>query len=483
MQPKLRDQKLRENEMITGPVLGTLAQHGMDLLWQEDQTLYGLLEDEYVRQMNTLVMVASSSIVHPSVLACEGQIAVNVTAEGYPGHRYHAGCQFIDGIEQLAIDRAKVAFGAQYANVQPHSATSANYIVMTSLLRPGDTVLGMELQYGGHLTHGSKVSLSGQYFNAYGYGLDADELIDYEQVARLAREHRPKLIICGATAYSRLIDFHRFRQIADETGAFLLADISHTAGLVIAGLHPNPIDEAHFTTTCTHKQLYGPRGGLIMMGRDHSSLAPDGKRTLAEAMQRAVFPFFQGAPILNAMAAKARALAIAVTPEFKTLAELIVSDAQALAQCFLEKGYRVISGGSSNHIVVLDVASRGLTGVIAERALEQSGIIVNKNRIPGDNKSAHVTSGVRLGTNTLAARGMGASEMRECVHLINLVLGAITILGAQEYHLNSSISESVRAEVKKLCERFPLPDYPPLINVADAEYISDDMEEFAGSLK
>jgi glycine hydroxymethyltransferase len=469
--------------MMTQPVLGTLARHGIELLWQEDHQLYGLLEDEYARQMNTLVMVASSSIVHPSVLACEGLIAVNVTAEGYPGHRYHAGCEFVDGIEQLAIDRAKIAFSAQYANVQPHSATSANYIVMTSLLRPGDTVLGMELQYGGHLTHGSKVSLSGQYFNAYGYGLDADELIDYEQVARLAREHEPKLIICGATAYSRLIDFHRFRQIADETGAFLLADISHTAGLVIAGLHPNPIDEAHFTTTCTHKQLYGPRGGLILMGRDHSSLAPDGKRTLAETMQRAVFPFFQGAPILNAMAGKARALAIAVTPEFRILAERIVSNAQALAQCFLQKGYRVISGGTSNHIVVLDVASRGLTGVIAERALEQCGIIVNKNRIPGDNKSAFVTSGVRLGTNTLAARGMGASEMRECAQLINRVLGAIEILGDRDYYLNSSLSESIRIEVKRICGRFPLPCYPSLNIGTDAEYLPEEREEFAGIME
>lgn len=469
--------------MNTESVLGTLAQHGMEHLWQEDQPLYGLLEAEYMRQMNSLVMVASSSIVHPSVLACEGQIAVNVTAEGYPGRRYHAGCEFVDGIEQLAIDRAKLAFGAQYANVQPHSATSANYIVMASLLRPGDTILGMELQFGGHLTHGSKVSLSGQYFNAYGYGLGPDELIDYEQVARLAHEHKPKLIICGATAYSRPIDFHRFREIADEIGAFLLADISHTAGLVIAGLHPNPINEAHFTTTCTHKQLYGPRGGLIMMGRDHSTLGPDGKRTLADTIQRAVFPFLQGAPILNAMAAKARALAIAVTPEFRTLAERIVLNARVLGECFFGRGYRVISGGSSNHIVLLDVASRGLTGVIAERALEQSGIIVNKNRIPGDNKSALVTSGVRLGTNTVAARGMGADEMEECAQLIDRVLDAIEVMGDREYHLDSSIAESVRAEVKILCGRFSLPAYPPLNNEVDAEYIPDDLEEFAAGMR
>lgn len=468
--------------MIYEHALDAFARRGTELLWQEDHDLYRLLEDEYTRQANTLVMVASCSVAHPSVLACEGLTAVNVTAEGYPGRRYHAGCESIDGVEQLAIDRAKTAFRARYANVQPHSATSANYIVMTSLLRPGDTILGMELQYGGHLTHGSKVSLSGQYFNARGYGLGADGFIDYEQVAGLAREHKPRLIICGATAYPRLIDFRRFRQIADEVGAFLLADISHTAGLVIAGLHPNPIDDAHFTTTCTHKQLFGPRGGLILMGRDHLSLAPDGKRTLAETMQRAVFPFFQGAPILNAMAAKARALAIAVTPEFKALAGRIISNAQTLAQCFMEKGYRVVSGGSSNHIVLLDVAPKGLTGVVAERALEASGIIVNKNRIPGDSKSALVTSGVRLGTNTLAARGMGAAEMRECAGLIDRVLASADVLGDQEYHLDDAVKESVRAEVKRLCEAFPIPNYPPPFKGTGAGYLTEDAGELAGLL-
>jgi glycine hydroxymethyltransferase len=460
--------------MIPEHVLEPFARQGLEQLWQEDRDLYKWLENEYFRQLNTLVMVASCSVAHPSVLACEGLTAVNVTAEGYPGHRYHAGCEFIDRIEQLAIDRAKLAFKAQYANVQPHSATTANYVVMASLLKPGDTILGMELQSGGHLTHGSKVSLSGQYFNACGYGLGPDGLIDYEQVARLAREHRPRLIICGATAYPRQTDFRRFRQIADEIGAFLLADISHTAGLVVAGLHPNPIDQAHITTTCTHKQLFGPRGGLILMGRDHLSLSPDGKRTLAEAMQKAVFPFFQGAPILNAMAAKARALARAVTPEFRVLAERIVSNAQTLAQCFLKRGYRVISGGSSNHIVLLDVASKGVTGVVAERALEASSVIVNKNRIPGDRRSAVVTSGIRLGTNTLAARGMSASEMEECAELIDYVLASVVMLGDQEYHLDSSVKESVKASVKRLCQRFPIPDYPFPGSAPGAQYLMQD---------
>jgi glycine hydroxymethyltransferase len=458
--------------MINENILTTFAQRGAELLWQEDRTLYQLLEDEYNRQTNTLVMVASSSVVHPSVLASEGMVAVNVTAEGYPGRRYHAGCEVIDGVEQLAIDRAKLAFKAQYANVQPHSATSANYIVMLNLLKPGDTILGMELQYGGHLTHGSKVSVSGQYFNALGYGLTDKELIDYEQAARLARQYRPKLIICGATAYSRQVDFKRFREIADEVGAFLLADISHIAGLVIAGLHPSPIDEAHFTTTCTHKQLFGPRGGLILIGRDHLSPAPDGKGTLAEMMQRAVFPFFQGAPILNAMAAKARALARTMTPEFRHLAQRIIENARTLAQCFIKKGYRVISGGSSNHIVLLDVGARGMTGTIAERALEASGIIVNKNRIPGDTKSAFVTSGIRLGTNTLAARGMGPDEMCECAELLDRVLGAIDVLGDKEYHLDAALKESIRHEVKRLCAKFPIPDYPLAEDLIPTEYLS-----------
>jgi glycine hydroxymethyltransferase len=446
--------------MMNESMLGAFALHGAELLRQQDAELHKLLEDEYVRQMETLVMVASCSIAHPSVLACEGMVAVNVTAEGYPGKRYHAGCEFIDGIEQLAIDRAKAVFKAQYANVQPHSATSANYIVMSNLLRPGETILGMELQYGGHLTHGSKVSISGQYFNAIGYGLDGDGYIDYEQVGRLAREHKPRLIICGATAYPRLIDFRRFREIADEVGAFLLADISHTAGLVIAGLHPSPIDHAHFTTTCTHKQLYGPRGGLIMMGRDHATPAPGGQRTLSEMLQRAVFPFFQGAPILNAMAAKARALAIAGSPEFRALAQRIVSNSEALARSFAALGYRVISGGSSNHIVLLDVAARGITGLVAERALEECRIIVNKNRIPGDTKPALVTSGVRLGTNTLAARGLQQPEMQYAAELVHRVLTSVEVLGDRDYFLDSAVKESVREEVRALCRSYPMPNYP-----------------------
>lgn len=443
-------------------MLDTLVLQGIEMLAQDDPELYQLLEAEYDRQNNTLVMVASSSIVDPSVLACMGSVPVNVTAEGYPAKRYHSGCAVIDRIEQLAIDRAKAVFHAQYANVQPHSASTANYIVMTSLLKPGDTILGMELQYGGHLTHGSKASLSGQYFNAIGYGLDPTGVIDYDQVARLAHQHQPALIICGTTSYPRVIDFQRFRAIADAVDAYLLADISHISALVIAGLHPSPIDHAHFTTTCTHKQLYGPRGGLILIGRDHTALGPDGKRTLAELMQRGVFPFLQGAPIMNVIAAKARTLANAQQPAFRALAERIMTNAAALAQSFSARGYRVVSGGTSNHLVILDVTTHGLTGSVAERALEESGIIVNKNRIPGDTLPAMVTSGIRLGTNTLAYRGMGVDEMARCAELADRVLQATAVGDGPGYVLDATVREAVRAEVRALCERFPIPAYPRL---------------------
>ncbi|HEY0738585.1 MAG TPA: serine hydroxymethyltransferase [Herpetosiphonaceae bacterium] len=444
---------------MSEPMLSTFAEQGVDLLRQDDPELYGLLADEHQRQMQTLVLVASCSVTHPSVLACEGMVAANVTAEGYPGKRYHAGCEFIDGIERLAIQRAKTAFSAQFANLQAHSATTANYLVMASLLRPGDTILGMELQFGGHLTHGSKAAFAGQYFNAIGYGLDAQERIDFAQVAELAHQHRPRLIICGATAYPRTIDFARFRAIADEVGALLLADISHTAGLVVSGLHPSPIDHAHITTTCTHKQLYGPRGGLILMGRDHAQPAPGGKHTLAESIQRGLFPFFQGAPLPHTIAAKGRALDIAMSAPFKQNAARIVEDARALASGFIERGYRVVTGGTDNHIVLLNVAERGLSGLIAERALEESGIMVNKNRLPGDTKSAVVSSGVRLGTNTAAYRGLGPTEMEQCVALIDRVLSSVEALDDQRYRLDSTVRDAVQAEVRQLCERFPIASY------------------------
>jgi glycine hydroxymethyltransferase len=446
-----------------------LLREGAFMLDQDDPALGRMLEDELERQASTLVMVASCSVTDPSVLACEAMAAVNVTAEGYPGNRYHAGCAVIDQIEQLAIDRARTAFGARFANVQPHSATTANYVVMSCVLRPGDALLGMDLAAGGHLTHGSKVSISGQYYRSFGYGLDDRGRIDFDQVRRLAHEVQPKLIVCGATAHPRVIDFARFRAIADEVGAFLLADISHTAGLVAAGLHPSPIDHAHFTTTCTHKQLFGPRGGLIMMGVDHATPAPGGKRTLAEALQRAVFPGMQGAPNLNSIAAKARALGRLVEPEFAQLARRIRDTAAQLASALIERGYDVVSGGTDNHIVLVDLGPHGMTGWVAERALEDARIIVNKNRVPGDPRSAQTTSGIRFGTNTLARRLLGGAEIAACADLVDQVLRGVAVTGDQAYSLDDTLLSRIQREVEDLCRRFPIPGYAMPIASAIAQ--------------
>ncbi len=440
--------------------LERFVQDAIEQLQRRDPELYAMLDMEYRRQANVLTMVASSSIAEPSALICGAITTMNVTAEGYPGRRYHAGCRYIDEIEQLAIDRAKAAFGAQWANVQPMSASSANEVVMFSVLNPGDTLLGMELDSGGHLTHGSKVSISGQVFHAVGYGLDANERINYAQVHQLARQHRPKLIICGASAYAREIDWARFRQIADEVGAYVLADIAHIAGLVAAGIHPSPIDHAHFTTTCTHKQLFGARGGLIMMGRDHDRLAADNKTTLSLLLQRKVFPFFQGAPNQSAIAAKARGLAFVATDEFKRIAQRIVQLSHALARAFSERGYRIITGGSDNHIVVVDVWQKGISGTNAERALEDCGIIVNKNRIPFDKNSSVVTSGIRLGTNGLAIREMEPSDMVECVSVIDAILLASRQISDREYVLDLGVRAEAERTIARICARRPIATYP-----------------------
>jgi glycine hydroxymethyltransferase len=444
------------------PLLAPFAQLGMEQLYKEDSELYDLLEREYRRQTNTLAMVAASSVASPSVLFCESAVATNVTTEGYPGARFHGGCEVVDGIERLAIDRAKLAFGARFANVQPHSGSSANEIVMFSILSPGDTILGMDLSAGGHLTHGSRASISGRVFNAIGYGVNDAGYIDYDQVLELAQKHRPKLIISGASSYPRTVEFARFREIADRVGAYLLADISHIAGLVAAGQHPSPIDHAHWTTTSTYKQLYGPRGGLILMGERCDELAPDGKRTLVDLIQKTVFPFFQGTPNLSAIAAKARALATVSTVEFRQLAARIVTSASTLADCLAALGYHVLTGGTENHLILVNIASQGLTGIIAERALEECGIIVNKNKIPGDKKSPSITSGLRLGTNTLALRGMTTKQMPRCAALIDRVLGGVTPSSESGYTLDATDRCRALEEVSALCREFPLQDYPTL---------------------
>ncbi len=433
------------------------VEYGVERLRVEDPLLYGMLVREQDRQDCTLAMIAATSVADASVLACESSVASNVTTEGYPGARYHAGCEVVDDIEDLAVHRAQAVFGAQYANVQPHSGTTANQAVLSSLLRPGDTILGMALAAGGHLTHGAPVSFSGRYFNAIGYGVGADGRIDYAEVERLAWRHRPRLVICGASAYPRVIDFARFRAIADGVGAYLMADISHIAGLVAAGLHPSPIDHAHITTTSTYKQLYGPRGGLILIGRDHDTPALEGQRSLAAHMQSAVFPYFQGTPRLNTIAAKARALARLARPEFRLLAERVVADAAALAAALAGTGHTLLTGGTDNHMVLADVSRRGLTGRVAERALAACDIIVNRNAIPGDRHSPRVASGVRFGTNVLAARGMGEPEMATCAALVDWVLSALGPDGDRDYTLTETVRAAVRAEVAELCRRYPLP--------------------------
>jgi glycine hydroxymethyltransferase len=433
---------------------------GLNRLAHHDPLLFDLMSQEYRRQQNTLSMVASSSIADPSVLACEAGVLGNVTTEGYPGQRYHGGCEFVDGIESLAVERAKIAFGARYANVQPHSGSSANQIILFSVLKAGDMILGLDLDSGGHLTHGAPASISGQYFESLAYGLDADGLINYTQVRDLALRYRPKLIICGASAYPRTINFALFRQIADEIDAILLADISHIAGLIAAGCHPSPIDHAHFTTTSTYKQLFGPRGGLILSGRDHDQRLPGHTRTVSEITQRAVFPTMQGTPILSAIAAKAGALTRVTSPQFREMAQLIISNAQAIASGFTDLGYHVLTGGTDNHMVLIDVSQRGLTGVVAESALEECGIIVNKNRIPNDRHSPLVTSGVRLGTNGLALRGMNSAAMGRCVELIDTVLSSLEVQGKSAYQLDPNLVVKVRREVEWLCARYPIPYYP-----------------------
>ncbi|KAB1981744.1 serine hydroxymethyltransferase [Streptomyces triticiradicis] len=447
------------------PPLPAAAEHGQDRLAhaglaelrREDPELADLLDAEVHDQDTTLAMIASASIAAPSVLAASGSALSNVTAEGYPGARYHPGAVNFDEVERLAVHRAKALFGARYANVQPHSCSSANLAVLAALVPPGGTLLGLGLDAGGHLTHGSPASVTGRHYKAVHYGLDRNGLIDFEHVAELALEHRPTVLIAGASAYPRTLDFARFREIADSVGAYLLADISHIAGLVAAGEHPSPVDHAHITTTSTYKQLGGPRGGIILSGRDHRAPGPDGRTPLDRLMQRAVFPQTQGTPAPASIAAKARAFALAAEPLFTRTARLTVSGARALAAELARLGHQVLTGGTDNHMVLIDLRASRLTGVVAERALEECGILVNRNRIPDDTRPPLVTSGVRLGCNILAQRGMGPEHMRECAELMHAVLTATTPLSDTEYRIDPHQRVHLRERVRALCARHPLP--------------------------
>lgn len=435
-----------------------LLRRGMADLRAEDAELAGVLDAEVTRQHRTLSLVSSSCAVTPRTLAASASALVNVTAEGTPGRRYHAGCENVDRVESLAIRRALELFGAQYAGVQSHSASNANAQVLAALLEPGDTLLGMAHDHGGHLTHGGPVAFTGAYYKVIRYGTTSDGLIDYDQVRQLALAHRPRIIICGATAYSRVIDFERFRAIADEAGAILLADISHIAGLVATGRHPSPIDAAHVTTTCTHKQLAGPRGGLILSGRDANTKVPGLKSTFSRVLDQAVFPRMQGAPAVNMIAAKAAALGYAMSAEFDAWMARIRTTADALASAFQAYDYEVVGGRSENHTVLIRLRG-GITGAIAESALECCGIIVNKSRVPGETRSSFVTSGLCIGTGSMAQRYIDPEGCRRVVDLVCRILDEVTPLDEQEYTLEPTVQVQLRLQVEALCAMYPIADY------------------------
>jgi glycine hydroxymethyltransferase len=407
-----------------------------------DPDIHQAIADERGRQNFGLELIASENFVSRAVLEATGSVLTNKYAEGYPGRRYYGGCEFVDVVERLAIARAKELFGAEHVNVQPHSGTSANMAVYFSFLRPGDKLMGMDLSSGGHLTHGHPLSYSGRDFKVVAYGVDREtETIDYDAAERLAVAERPKLIVCGASAYSRVIDFARFREIADKSGALLMADIAHIAGLVAAGLHPSPIPHCHFVTTTTHKTLRGPRAGMVMC-----------KEEFAKDLDRAVFPGIQGGPLMHVIAAKAVAFKEALSDDFRSYQAQIIANAKALAGRLGGLGFRIVSGGTDNHVFLLDVTKAGLTGKVAEKALDAAHITVNKNTIPYDQNPPLVASGIRIGTPALTTRGMKEPEM-------DLVGGFIgEILDAPE---DAGVRDSVKGKIRDLCERFPL--YDPLM--------------------
>ncbi|GAB6935027.1 MAG: serine hydroxymethyltransferase [Bacillota bacterium] len=413
----------------------------MEHLRKQDPQVAEAIERELKRQQHNIELIASENFVSRAVLEAMGTVLTNKYAEGYPGRRYYGGCEHVDVVEELARERAKQLFGAEHANVQPHSGAQANMAVYHALLEPGDTVLGMNLSHGGHLTHGSPVNFSGALYNFVAYGVDPEtHRIDYDEVRKLAHAHKPKLIVAGASAYPRIIDFAKMREIADEVGAYLMVDMAHIAGLVAAGLHPSPVPYAHVVTTTTHKTLRGPRGGLILCRAD-----------LAKAIDKAVFPGIQGGPLMHIIAAKAVALGEALKPSFRDYAARIVANAKKLAEALLARGFVLISGGTDNHLILVDVRNLGLTGKRAEALLDEVGITVNKNTIPYDPESPFVTSGIRIGTPAVTTRGFDEAAMVEIADIMAAVL---------KNPDDAAVKAEARARVKALCERFPL--YPDL---------------------
>jgi len=412
-----------------------IKMYSLNQIKKIDPELAKVIEKEVDRQRNNLELIASENFVSEAVMEALGTPLTNKYAEGYPGKRYYGGCDFVDIAENLAIERAKQLFGAEHANVQPHSGAQANMAVFFAVLNPGDTVLGMNLAHGGHLSHGMAKNISGKYYNVISYGVRKEDCrIDYDEVRKLAKEHRPKLIIAGASAYPRIIDFKLFREIADEVGAYLMVDMAHIAGLVAAGLHPNPVPYAHFVTTTTHKTLRGPRGGMILCTAE-----------LAKKLDSAVFPGIQGGPLMHVIAAKAVSLKEALSDEFKSYQTQIVKNAKALANALMERGFNLVSGGTDNHLMLVDLRNKGITGKEAQQRLDEVYITANKNGIPFDPEKPTVTSGLRLGTPSVTTRGMKEDDMVEIAELISLTL--------TDFENNKEI---VRRRVKELTTKYPL---------------------------
>jgi glycine hydroxymethyltransferase len=409
----------------------------MDNLWQTDPEVAEAILRETQREDQKLELIASENFVSEAVLEAQGSVMTNKYAEGYPGRRYYGGCEYVDVVENLAIQRAKELFGAEHVNVQSHSGTQANMSVYFAVLEPGDKVLGMNLAHGGHLSHGSPVNFSGKFYEIIPYGVDQEsETIDFDELRDLAMEHRPKMIIAGASAYPRVLEFDKFTEIARESGAYLMVDIAHIAGLVATGLHPNPFPHADFVTTTTHKTLRGPRGGMIMCREEH-----------AKIVDRSVFPGSQGGPLMHVIAAKAVALKEALSPEFKTYQQQIVKNAVALAAALEDMGFRIVSGGTDTHLMLVDLIRQDITGKDAEGALDEAGITVNKNSIPFDPRSPFITSGIRLGTPALTSRNMTEKEMETVAELIHRVLSNLD---------KEEVRNEVRDRVGELCRQYPL---------------------------
>lgn len=411
----------------------------MSFLRQSDPDVFAAIQKETARQEYNLELIASENMVSEAVLEAQGSVMTNKYAEGYPGRRYYGGCEYVDVVEELAINRAKQLFGADHVNVQPHSGSQANMAVYFSQLEPGHTILSMDLTHGGHLTHGSPVNFSGKFFKIVPYGVrQSDERIDYDAMRELARQHRPKMIVVGYSAYSREIDFAPFREAADEVGAVVMADIAHFAGLVAAGIHPSPIPHAEFVTTTTHKTLRGPRGGMIMC-----------REAFAKTLNSSVFPGNQGGPLMHVIAAKAVALKEALTPEFRLYQQQIVKNAKALATALMNKGFRLVSGGTDNHLMLVDLRQSEITGKVAQETLDKARITVNRNTVPFETRSPFVTSGIRIGTPAVTTRGMKEKEMSSIAEFIARALNHVG---------DESALQSVANDVRELCKKFPV--YP-----------------------